>query len=254
MRDGKRLYVATSGWYYDHWKGPFYPEDLPKNRFLEYYSERFNTVEINNSFYRLPEESTIAEWRDKTPDDFAFSVKASRLITHIKRLKDPGRTLPNFLDRIKAFGDKLGPILFQLPPKWNVNTERLREFLDALPKDNRYTFEFRDISWFTPKVYDMLAEYNAALCMYDFNHVLSPRKLTADFAYMRLHGPNGPYRGQYTDEVLEDWADAFTEWFKDVDEIYCYFDNDEAGYAAKDALRLIDIYSRKSHGKIKAAS
>lgn len=238
MKKVKGIYIGTSGWYYDHWKGPFYPEDLPRSRFLSYYAERLGTVEINNSFYRLPEESTFRAWKDNTPPGFLFSVKASRLITHLKRLKEPERTLPNFLDRIKALGDKLGPVLFQLPPNWHLNPERLKEFAAALPKGLATTFEFRDATWFDEAVYKTLSDYNAAFCIYDLNYVQSPKKTTAHFIYIRLHGPDGSYSGSYSDEALSEWADHFSGWIKKVKAIYCYFDNDQKGYAALNAATL----------------
>ncbi|MFQ5736542.1 MAG: DUF72 domain-containing protein [Thermodesulfobacteriota bacterium] len=232
----KRILIATSGWHYGHWVGPFYPEGTPTERFLEHYAARFSTVEINSTFYRLPTEKTVRSWCAAVPDDFVFSVKASRLITHNKKLLDPERTLPPFLERLRAFGRKAGPVLFQLPPRWGVNVERLEAFLSALPRGHRYAFEFRDTSWFDGRVYDTLARHNAAFCIYDFDRLLSPATITARFAYVRLHGPDGKYRGRYSDDALCFWAGEFARW--DVDEIYCYFDNDEAGYAPGDALRL----------------
>ncbi len=237
----KRINIGTSGWHYEHWKGPFYPERIPNGKLLEFYSARFDTVEVNNSFYRLPDEKTLIQWRDTAPEGFIFSIKASRLITHMKKLKDPAKTLPPLLERIEALKDKLGPILFQMPPRWGLDIERLGEFLNALPKKHRYTFEFRDASWFDERVYEKLFRRNIAFCMYDFNRVLSPREITADFIYIRLHGPAGKYAGQYSDEALAQWAGYFSRWIRDVKEIYCYFDNDEAGYAAKDALRLKEM-------------
>jgi len=243
--DEKGVFIATSGWQYGHWIGPFYPQDIPKTRLFEYYSRSFNTVEVNNSFYRLPEVKTFERWREKSPDGFIFALKASRFITHVKRLKDPEGPVKNFLERAVALEDKLGPILFQLPPRWNLNTERLRFFLEALPIGYRFAFECRDPSWFNPDVYALLRAHNAAFCIYDFDYLLSPREVTADFIYIRLHGPAGKYRGQYSDAALSGWARFIKGWRRKVKAVYCYFDNDEAGYAAKDAMRLKEMLGRK---------
>lgn len=240
-RGGCRLFIATSGWHYGHWIGPFYPEGLRKSALFEYYATRFDTVEINNSFYRLPEEKTFMHWREEAPKGFVFALKSSRLITHVKRLKDPEASLKLFLDRAALLGDKLGPILFQLPPRWKRNIERLESFLKALPPGQRFAFEFRDPDWFHVDVYGLLREHNAAFCIYDFDFLQSPREVTADFVYIRLHGPDGKYRGQYSDEALEGWADFMRSWQGRLKALYCYFDNDEAGYAARDALRLKEL-------------
>lgn len=230
--------IGTSGWHYDHWSGPFYPEDLRKDEFLDYYAGQFQSVEINNSFYRLPSEKTLVRWREGVPDGFIFAVKASRYITHMKKLKDPQEPVSNFVQRVKLLGGKLGPILFQLPPRWNVNAKRLQSFLEVLPQGYRYAFEFRDPSWFDAGVYELLKGHGSAFCMYDFDRRLSPKEVTADFVYVRFHGPEGPYQGQYDTETLAGWAGAFSTWAGQGKEIFCYFDNDQAGYAAHDAMRL----------------
>ena len=230
--------IGTSGWYYDHWRGPFYPQDLSQEDFLPYYAEHFQTVEINNTFYQLPDEHTLLTWRDSVPQGFTFSVKASRYITHMKKLKDPEQSLTNFLERIDVLRDKLGPILFQLPPHWNANLQRLESFLKALPANHSCTFEFRDPSWFQSGVYELLREFNAAFCIYDFDRHLSPKEITADFIYVRLHGPDGAYQGEYQTEQLAGWAGAFSTWASQGKEIYCYFDNDQGGYAPRNASQL----------------
>jgi uncharacterized protein YecE (DUF72 family) len=245
MQGKDRIHIGTSGWHYDHWRGPFYPEDLAKNRFLSFYAGHFRTVEINNSFYQLPNEDTLHLWRDTTPSTFVFSVKASRYITHMKKLKDAQETLPYLLDRISVLGDKLGPILFQLPPRWRCNHERLEGFLEALPPDYRYAFEFRDPSWFGPETGEILGHHGAAFCIFELAGLISPKEVTTDFIYIRLHGPGGAYQGQYDSQVLAGWAGAFAAWIESSEEIYCYFDNDEAGYAALDALRLQEMISKE---------
>ncbi len=234
----EKIHIGTSGWHYDHWRGSFYPEGISPAEFLKYYADHFQTVEINNSFYRLPEEKTLLRWQETVPASFIFAVKASRFITHIKKLKDPKPSLAKFLQRVEILGKHLGPILFQLPPGWRCNLERLRDFLQALPKRQPCTFEFRHPGWFHREIYRILEEYGAAFCIYELAGQLSPRIVTADFVYVRLHGPGGPYQGQYSDWVLAEWARAFLNWKKEGKEIYCYFDNDEAGYAARNAWRL----------------
>jgi uncharacterized protein YecE (DUF72 family) len=232
------LHVGTSGWHYDHWQGAFYPGDLPSDRWLAYYSERLMTVEVNNSFYQLPEAKTLRNWQTTTPKGFLFAVKASRYITHMKQLKDPHKPLANFLERMDELGGKLGPILFQLPPKWNLNAERLQAFLKALPGGYRFAFEFRDPSWFSAQIYEMLAAHNAAFCIYQLAGRLSPREVTADWVYVRLHGPGDAYQGKYDTQRLAGWMGAFSAWMRQGKEVYCYFDNDEAGYAVQNALAL----------------
>jgi len=232
------IHIGTSGWHYGHWRGSFYPDDLSADRFLSYYAGRFPTVEINNSFYQLPSESTLGKWRDAVPRGFVFAVKGSRFITHLKKLKDPARSLAPFLERVAVLGEKLGPILFQLPPRWGFNPARLAEFLAALPGAYRYTLELRDRSWINDEALGLLARQGAAFCIYELAGYLSPLEVTADFVYIRLHGPGGPYQGQYADETLAGWARAIVAWSRKGREVFCYFDNDEAGYAAKDAGRL----------------
>ena len=238
MNRSPSIHIGTSGWHYAHWRGPFYPKALAPNGFLKYYLTIFHTVEINNSFYQLPQEKTLVQWRDAVPEGFVFAAKASRFITHMKKLKDPEKILPAFLDRMKNLENNLGPILFQLPPYWKLNPERLGFFLEKLPKNYRYSFEFRDSSWFQDAIYQALADHGAAFCIYDLDGKLSPREVTADFVYIRLHGPEGPYQGQYSPRALSEWARLFSGWVQQGKEVYCYFDNDEKGYAARDALRL----------------
>jgi len=232
------IHIGTSGWHYDHWLGPFYPEKLPKSEFLRYYREKFHTVEINNSFYRLPQEKTLIGWRESVPEGFIFAVKGSRYITHMKKLLDPRQSLVQFIPRIRLLEEKLGPVLFQLPPRWRINAGRLQSFLAALPAGQRYALEFRDPSWLTAEIYRILADHGAAFCIYEFAGFLSPREITADFAYIRLHGPGEAYQGSYDAQTLGDWAGAISDWARLGLEVFCYFDNDEAGYAAQNAWSL----------------
>lgn len=235
------IHIGTSGWQYEHWQGPFYPEDLPQKEFLDVYARHFHTVELNNTFYQLPAEKTLVNWRESTPADLVFSVKASRYITHMKKLKDSEEPVTNFLKRVELLEDKLGPILFQLPPNWNFNLARLNSFLEALPTGFRYTFEFRDTGWLNPEAYQALKDHKAALCIYDFDGRLSPKEITTDFIYIRLHGPDGPYQGSYDASTLSGWSGAFNTWSEQGHQIFCYFDNDQAGHAVKNALSLQEM-------------
>jgi len=236
------IYIGTSGWHYKHWKGPFYPDDLSEKDFLSFYSNYFDTVEINNSFYRLPEKRTCKQWHKAVKDDFIFSVKASRYITHIKKLNYPEHSLPLFLSTIYTLRKKLGPVLFQLPPSWRLNIKRLEDFLAQLPPKKRYTFEFRNETWFDDSVYNLLSKYNVAFCLWDLKGKMSPEIVTADFVYIRLHGPTeNAYEGSYSKMHLNKWARKFRKWVSQGKDIYCYFDNDQSGFAAKNALALKQI-------------
>lgn len=237
----QRMHIGTSGWHYAHWRGNFYPPELPTSRWLEYYAGVFGTVEVNNSFYQLPSEDTFRMWHATTPPGFTFAVKASRYITHMKKLTDPQTSTARFFERVDLLADKLGPILFQLPPHWGPNPERLDSFLTALPVEHRYAFEFRDPSWLIPPVYEVLARHHASLCIYNFNRLTSPINRTADFAYLRLHGPGGPYQGKYSPDELANWANEMKPWAEQGSDVYCYFDNDTAGYAPQNARELEGI-------------
>lgn len=232
-------YVGTSGWQYPHWRGSFYPADLPVRGWLSFYAQRCETVEINGSFYRLPAAKTLTRWVDETPPGFCFAAKISRYLTHMKKLHDPQPALATFLTRIELLGTKLGPILVQLPPHWHCDLDRLESFLAILPSEHRFAFELRDRSWQTPAVLAVLARYRAAACIFDLAGVPSPSALTTDFAYVRLHGPTGPYQGCYSHETLVEWAQRLRAWRTQLSAgIYVYFDNDQAGYAVRNALEL----------------
>lgn len=236
-----RAYIGTSGWHYDHWKGNFYPEHLPAEKMLDFYKGTFRTAEINNTFYGLPTAKTVTKWYEDVPDDFIFSVKGSRYITHMKKLKDPEKPLSVMFERIKPLKGKLGPVLFQFPPGWKPDLGRLKEFLAKLPKKVRYTFELRDPSWFGPETEKLLSSANAAFCIYDLNGRQSPCPVTADFVYIRLHGPDGAYKGRYIGKLLNDWAWTIRRWLKEDLDVYCYFDNDQEGNAVRDAIKLREL-------------
>lgn len=240
-----RIHIGTSGWHYSHWVGPFYPSGTSSEQFLSYYTGFFGTVEINNTFYQLPARETLAGWREGTPDDFLFACKASRFITHMKKLGDPKQSVKRFFHTIEVLGDKLGPVLFQLPPRWHLNLDRLKCFLEALPKSWRYAFEFRDDTWFTQDTLKVLTEHGAAFCMYDLAGRQSPEEVTTDLVYIRLHGPGKAYQGQYGTRVLARWAAQCLSWSKEGKDVYLYFDNDEKGYAAQDALALKRLVDHK---------
>src|SRR5262249_29890250 len=231
--------IGTSGYHYKHWVGTFYPPKTPPARMLDYYARHFDTLELNNSFYRLPDSGAFASWREATPRNFVFAVKASRFITHNKKLKDPENALHNLLPRAQRLGKKLGPVLFQLPPQWRVNLARLEALLEVLPGQHRYAFEFREPSWITPEVNRVLRRFNAAFCIYELAGYRSPLSITADFAYVRLHGPGaGKYQGSYSRSALRTWGQRVRSWAESLKAIYVYFDNDQAGYAAQNALAL----------------
>jgi uncharacterized protein YecE (DUF72 family) len=242
--------IGTSGYHYKHWVGPFYPPKTSPRRMLGFYSQHFDTVELNNTFYRLPPESAFDDWRETTPPNFLFAVKASRFLTHNKRLKDPENALENLLPRAARLGKKLGPILFQLPPKWKVNPSRLEQLLEVLPRRHRYVFEFRELSWIQPAIDRLLARFNAAFCIYELAGFHSPFTVTTDFAYVRLHGPEqGKYQGSYNDESLRQWSKRIREWARTLSAIYVYFDNDQAGYAATNARILRNMLQEAMPGR-----
>jgi uncharacterized protein YecE (DUF72 family) len=244
MGEMAKVHIGTSGWHYDHWRGPFYPDDLPAKERLDFYAAHFDTVEINNSFYRLPTPEAVKHWRASVPKGFLFAVKASRYTTHVKRLKDAPASFEKFFASIKPLGRKCGPILFQTPPKFKPDFERLEAFIQALPKRRRYAFEFRDTRWFDEKICAILAKRNCAFCIFEIGGLQSPLWRSADFVYLRLHGPGAKYEGSYSDRALEVWAQEIRAWLAKNTDVYCYFDNDQAGYAVKDALRLRQLVEK----------
>lgn len=186
----------------------------------------------------MPSREVFETWRDATPENFVFAVKAGRFITHMKKLKDAGPAFDRFLNNVVGLGNKLGPVLFQLPPTWNLNLERLESFLKVLHKDLRYAFEFRNETWYVDAVYKLLGKYNCSFCIYELNGHLSPSEITADFVYVRLHGPGGKYQGSYNNTVLTEWAERIDGWSKNGKDVYLYFDNDDSAYAVANALTI----------------
>jgi uncharacterized protein YecE (DUF72 family) len=234
-----KIHIGTSGWRYKHWLGRFYPQNLPAKEMLRFYARYFDTVELNNSFYHLPASTTFDSWRDHSPTRFLFAVKGSRFITHMKKLKDPESSTAKFFLGAERLENKLGPILFQLPPRWNVNIERLANFLEVLPKQHRYVIEFRDESWIVEEVFEVLRQHNAAFCIHDLGGQQTPLEITADFTYLRFHGPgSAKYVGSYSRRTLQDWANKIADWQKRLKAVYAYFNNDIGGAAVRNAVDL----------------
>jgi uncharacterized protein YecE (DUF72 family) len=234
-----RILIGTSGWSYGSWKGPFFPAKLLARHQLAYYASQFDTAELNGVFYRTPTEDAVRGWYEQTGKDFVFAWKASKFITHWKRL---GPTSLNSLEllesRLALLQGKVGPILFQLPPQFQANEQRLRDFLPMLNPQRRYTFEFRHPSWYAPRILRLLADNNIALCISDHHDAPSPWKRTADFVYIRGHGPGGHYKDHYSDATLQDWAKRAKAWARRGHDVYIYFDNDQKSAAPADALKL----------------
>ncbi len=239
-------YIGTSGWHYDHWRSRFYPEKLAKADWLGFYAGHFTTVELNNSFYRLPSEDTFANWRDSSPANFTFAVKVSRFITHIKRLKDTGDAVEKFITRAKVLGEKLGPLLYQLPPNMHRDDGRLESFLSVLPQGMKHVFEFRHQSWLEAEVFETLRKYNVGLCVFDMPSLTCPLVTTADFAYIRFHGSTGLYSSCYSDEELADWARRLADLATSLRAVYIYFNNDAEAFAVKNAISLRSYLGKAS--------
>jgi len=234
-------YIGTSGWHYEDWRGLFYPADLPKSKWLEFYARHFPTVELNSSFYRLPSERAFVNWREASPQGFIFAVKVSRFITHIKRLKDVQEPLQNFFKRADLLKAKLGPLLYQLPPNMKRHDDRLESFLALLPVQYCHVFEFRHESWFDNGVFEILKRHNAGWCVFDMPDFTSPVVATAEFAYVRFHGSAGLYSSNYSDRELSSWAKKIADVGKSLKAVYIYFNNDIAGYALNNARTLMQF-------------
>ncbi|MBD3193828.1 MAG: DUF72 domain-containing protein [Candidatus Lokiarchaeota archaeon] len=232
------LYCGTSGWYYDDWKNVFYPSNIKKSDWLNYYSSVFNTVEVNASFYRLPFKNMVKGWKNKTPDNFIFTFKGSRLITHNKKLKNVNDYLDKFFKRI-TLSEKVGVVLWQLPPSLKKDIDRLEQFFDNLSTEFRHCVEFRHDSWFDPDVYDVLKKHNIAYCIISAPGLPSTIQVTTDFAYIRFHGTHEWYKHKYSKNELNGWATKIKQM--NVDDIYVYFNNDYNAFAPKNAKSLIDL-------------
>jgi uncharacterized protein YecE (DUF72 family) len=242
----RQLRIGCSGWNYRSWRGRFYPADLPVSRWLAYYASVFDTVEVNNTFYRLPEASTFASWRTQTPSGFLMATKASRFLTHMKRLKDPAEPLHRFFSRVSALGPAVGPVLYQLPPQFHRDLDRLAAFLRVLPRSApaggrrriRHVMEFRDPSWYEQEVFDLLAEFDVALCLHDKADSPIDDLVVGPFVYVRFHGTSGHYHGSYSQRTLAKRAAWLAEQWRGGREVYAYFNNDPDAVAPGDALHL----------------
>ncbi len=233
-----RARVGCSGWQYKHWKGDFYPAELPTTRWFQHYAKAFDTVELNNSFYRLPPKETMVRWRMQAPARFIYAVKASRYLTHMRKLKDPDDPLTLLFDRALALGPHLGPVLYQLPPRWKPDVGRLEAFLQAVPRDVRQAIEFREASWYTDRIFALLEQYGVALCLHDMTGSAPPRVVIGPFVYVRFHGATARYSGSYSQAQLEQWADWLIEQMARGGGIYAYFNNDVGGHAPRNAIAL----------------
>lgn len=247
-----KIYVGTSGWIYGSWKGVFYPEKLSSRDKLKYYSSHFKTTEINYSFYHLPKSSTYQNWYSQTPPDFIFSVKVSRFITHIKRIKGVKKAWRIFIDNAVGLKEKLGPILFQFPPSFKAtpeNIKRLDEFLKFISENSfsnsskfaRYAFEFRDKTFCAQKIYDLLKKYNAAWVIADSSKYPKAEVVSADFVYVRMHGPAAIFGSKYQKKQIKELAGKIKKWLLQGLDIFVYFNNDAYGYAVENAKELISF-------------
>ena len=237
----ERIRIGCSGWQYRHWRGRFYPRELPVDRWLEYYAAAFDTVELNNSFYRLPEAGVFAAWGRRVPADFLFAVKASRYLTHLKRLREPREPLDRLWSRATRLGSHLGPMLYQLPPRWQRDVPRLKAFIEALPRHRLHAIEFRERSWYHPDVYAALADARVALCLHDMPGSATKPDPIGPFVYVRFHGASGKYRGGYVGRALHAWSERLRGWAVDGRPCYVYFNNDIGGHAPEDARRLREM-------------
>jgi uncharacterized protein YecE (DUF72 family) len=240
-----RTRVGCSGWQYKHWRGDFYPADLPASRWFQHYASVFDTVEINNTFYRLPEASTFAAWAERAPRRFLFAVKASRFLTHMKKLKDPEEPLERLFSRMRPLGSHLGPVLYQLPPGWKLDRGRLEHFLHLLPRGVLHVIEFREPSWYRDDVLCLLERSRVSLCLHDMRGSATMRLRVGPAVYVRFHGASGTYNGSYSDERLSGWADWLDEERRAGVDVYAYFNNDVGGHAPRNAVTLRQLLEER---------
>ena len=233
------IHIGTSGWHYQSWRGRFFPKELMVKHQLRYYATQFDTTELNGVFYRTPTLQAVRGWAEQTPDDFIFAWKASKFITHWKRLTAKSKNSLQLMEsRLKCLGRKAGPVLFQLPPSMRINHDRLASFLKILSKRRRYAFEFRHPSWYGDSILDLLHKHDVALCVSDHHDAPSPWLATARHVYIRGHGPTGRYKGHYSPKVLRRWAREIETWHRERRDVYVYFDNDQKSAAPADAAAL----------------
>lgn len=239
------LRIGTSGWHYAGWWGPFYPKDVRKKDAMAYYVTQFNATELNAPFYRTPTEEAVTNWRESTPVDFRYAWKASRFITHWRRLNVDENSMNLLTSRLDLLGEKLGPVLFQLHPQMKADRERLAAFIKRLPKKYACSFEFRHPSWYEKPTFDLLRDHDMALCISDHADAPAPRETTAGWVYVRNHGPSGRYHGSYSDDALKDWARSIRGWRKAGCGVWCFFDNDVKSAAPADAKRLLGLLGER---------
>lgn len=249
-----RIHVGTSGWVYPHWKGTFYPEELPEKDRLAYYAKRLGCVEVNNTYYRLLAPEVAKRWLEEVPPGFRFAFKAHRRITHMKRLLDAREPLDAFLGALAPLKERVGVVLFQLPPFMPFDPERLDHFLGLLPQGEpwRYAFEFRHPSWDNEQTWEILGAFGVAYCIHDLDG-WRPRETTSDVAYVRFHGPAGPYRGRYTLETVGAWSAQARAWAAQGRDVWCFFNNDQAGYAAWNAIEMRGMVETQEASRAGAA-
>lgn len=234
------LRIGTSGWVYAHWQELFYPLALPQKEWFRFYADRFDTVEINNSFYRLPSVPVFQNWQKQAPAGFLYAVKASRFLTHLKKLKDPQQPLATFFAHAAHLGATLGPVLYQLPPHWRVNLPRLADFLALLPKQYQHVIEFRDPSWLTEEVFQLMEQARVSHCIHDMAPLRVPCRVTANPVYIRLHG-DPAHGGDYQPATLAAWARRIDDWQRHGHDVFVYFNNDINGWALANATMLKNL-------------
>ncbi|MEW6379680.1 MAG: DUF72 domain-containing protein [bacterium] len=234
---GRRIRIGCSGWSYPHWRGRFYPEGMKQDEWFAFYSSSFDTVEINNTFYQLPQEDVFRRWEKQASGEFVYAVKVNRYLTHVKKLHNARDPLEKFIARVRLLGGKQGPLLYQLPPRWTKNYRRLESFLDLLPGDMIHVFEFRDQSWMSDDIFHLLDQHGCSFCIHDMPGLSCPRTVVGPVCYLRFHGTQGKYQGGYSEPALKEWAAWIEEQAGDV---YAYFNNDALAHAVYDARQLKD--------------
>lgn len=232
------IHIGCSGWNYRHWRDRFYPQKTPVRLWYQHYAATFSTVELNTSFYHLPKPETFEKWRDQAPPGFHYAVKAPRFITHMKKLKDCGEPIEEFISRARKLGPTIGPVLYQLPPRWLCNKERLCDFIALLPRDLTHVFEFRETSWITEEVLALLHAEGMSFCVHDMPGSTTPRWASGPIAYIRFHGGVGKYWGRYLEENLLSWTDWIVQQSSAGRDVWAYFNNDIDAHAVDDALTL----------------
>jgi uncharacterized protein YecE (DUF72 family) len=238
------VWIGTSGWQYEDWRGRFYPSSLPVRQWLEAYADRFEIVESNNAFYRLPERRTFEAWAERTPGDFVMAVKVSRYLTHLRRLREPHEPVVRFMDRVEGLGKKLGPVLLQLPPQFHADARRLDRTLAEFPRGLRVAVEFRHDSWYTPEIRELLERHGTALCLADRRGPLTPIWRTTTWTYLRFHEGRARPRPSYGRAALDSWAGRLADHWSPAEDCFVFFNNDPRGCAPRDAARFATLCRR----------